>query len=82
MAAVMCFFNLFSSDQIVLFRYVASAQFVLSHLPKFNAISGVSLAAAVMSFSYCTIAWAACLKHGIVDNVDDNYRNSQSRDRK
>lgn len=30
----------------------ASAHFVLSHLPNFNAITGVSLAAAVMSLRY------------------------------
>ncbi|KAK2451465.1 lysine histidine transporter [Trifolium repens] len=30
----------------------ASAQFVLSHLPSFNSISGVSLVAAVMSLWY------------------------------
>jgi len=32
----------------------ASVHFVLSHLPDFNSISGVSLAAAVMSFRYKT----------------------------
>ncbi|KAG5254443.1 Amino acid transporter, transmembrane [Salix suchowensis] len=31
----------------------ASVHFVLSHLPNFNSISGVSLAAAVMSLSFC-----------------------------
>ncbi|KAK8948333.1 Lysine histidine transporter 1 [Platanthera guangdongensis] len=36
----------------------ASVHFVLSQLPNFNSISGVSLAAAVMSLSYSTIAWA------------------------
>ncbi|XP_028760106.1 lysine histidine transporter 1-like [Neltuma alba] len=56
----------------------ASAQFVLSHLPNFNAISGVSLAAAVMSFSYTTMAWVACLDKGIVDNVDYTYRSDHS----
>lgn len=30
----------------------ASVQFVLSHLPSFNSMSGVSLAAAVMSLTY------------------------------
>ncbi|KAI9123245.1 hypothetical protein K1719_006134 [Acacia pycnantha] len=58
-------------DKIKLSYFImifASSQFVLSHLPNFNAISGVSLAAAIMSFSYCTIAWAACLKHGIVES--------------
>ncbi|XP_054803331.1 lysine histidine transporter 1-like [Prosopis cineraria] len=52
----------------------ASAHFVLSHLPNFNAISGVSLAAAVMSLSYSTIAWAASVNKGVVDNVDYSYR--------
>ncbi|KAI9122786.1 hypothetical protein K1719_005675 [Acacia pycnantha] len=58
-------------DEIKLSYFImmfSSAQFVLSHLPNFNAISGVSLAAAIMSFSYCTIAWAACLTHGIVES--------------
>ena len=32
----------------------ASVHFVLSHLPNFNSISGVSLAAAVMSLRYAT----------------------------
>ncbi|KAL2320246.1 hypothetical protein Fmac_029215 [Flemingia macrophylla] len=36
-----------------------SVHFVLSHLPNFNSISGISLAAAIMSFSYSTIAWGA-----------------------
>ncbi|XP_059657749.1 lysine histidine transporter 1-like [Cornus florida] len=47
----------------------ASANFVLSHLPNFNSISIVSLAAAVMSLSYSTIAWAASLKKGVQDDV-------------
>uniref|UniRef100_A0A453R046 Amino acid transporter transmembrane domain-containing protein n=1 Tax=Aegilops tauschii subsp. strangulata TaxID=200361 RepID=A0A453R046_AEGTS len=38
-----------------------SAHFLLSQLPNFNSITGVSLAAAVMSLSYSTIAWAASL---------------------
>lgn len=37
----------------------ASVHFVLAQLPNFNSISGVSLAAAVMSLSYSTIAWSA-----------------------
>ncbi|WOL15578.1 lysine histidine transporter 1 [Canna indica] len=41
---------------IVIFGCV---QLVLSQLPNFNAISGVSLAAAVMSLGYSTIAWGA-----------------------
>ncbi|PKA55496.1 Lysine histidine transporter 2 [Apostasia shenzhenica] len=36
-----------------------SVHFVLSQLPNFNSISGVSLAAAVMSLSYSTVAWVA-----------------------
>ncbi|KOM38186.1 hypothetical protein LR48_Vigan03g156800 [Vigna angularis] len=39
-----------------------SVHFVLSHLPNFNAISGISLAAAIMSLSYSTIAWVASVE--------------------
>eukprot|EP00249_Psilotum_nudum_P018671 c26910_g3_i1 orf=491-1687(+) len=42
----------------------ASAHFFLSQLPNFNSIAGVSLAAAVMSLSYSTIAWAASASGG------------------
>ncbi|CAN1153801.1 Lysine histidine transporter 1 [Linum perenne] len=42
----------------------ASIHFVLAHLPNFNSISGVSLAAAVMSLSYSTISWAASVEKG------------------
>ncbi|KAF7135088.1 hypothetical protein RHSIM_Rhsim08G0045800 [Rhododendron simsii] len=52
----------------------ASAHFVLSHLPNFNAISGVSLAAAVMSLSYSTVAWAASAKKGVQPDVDYSYK--------
>ncbi|KAJ8446877.1 hypothetical protein Cgig2_016187 [Carnegiea gigantea] len=47
----------------------ASVHFVLSHLPNFNSISGVSLAAAVMSLSYSTIAWAASVGKGVQPDV-------------
>ncbi|KAK3014214.1 hypothetical protein RJ639_008959 [Escallonia herrerae] len=52
----------------------ASVHFVLSHLPNFNSISGVSLAAAVMSLSYSIIAWVASLKKGIHQEVDYSPR--------
>ncbi|KAG6546777.1 hypothetical protein Mapa_011723 [Marchantia paleacea] len=42
----------------------ASQHFLLAQLPNFNSIAGVSLAAAVMSLSYSTIAWAAPLAEG------------------
>ena len=35
----------------------ASVHFVLSHLPKFNSISGVSLAAAAMSLRYSPVSF-------------------------
>ncbi|RAL46919.1 hypothetical protein DM860_005198 [Cuscuta australis] len=54
----------------------ASVHFVLSHLPNFNSISGVSLAAAVMSLSYSTIAWGASVDKGVQPNVDYSYRSS------
>ncbi|KAH1205080.1 Lysine histidine transporter 1 [Glycine max] len=52
----------------------ASVHFVLSHLPNFNSISGVSLAAAVMSLSYSTIAWAASAHKGVQENVEYGYK--------
>ncbi|XP_066352013.1 lysine histidine transporter 1-like [Miscanthus floridulus] len=42
----------------------ASCHFVLSQLPNFQSISGVSLAAAVMSLCYSTIAWIASVQKG------------------
>ncbi|XWS22679.1 hypothetical protein CRYUN_Cryun29cG0056800 [Craigia yunnanensis] len=54
----------------------ASVHFVLSHLPNFNSITGVSLAAAVMSLSYSTIAWAAPAAKGVQPNVDYSYKAS------
>ncbi|CAN0924663.1 Lysine histidine transporter 1 [Linum grandiflorum] len=48
----------------------ASVHFVLAHLPNFNSISGVSLAAAVMSLSYSTIAWSASIQKGRQPDVD------------
>ncbi|GMH25704.1 hypothetical protein Nepgr_027547 [Nepenthes gracilis] len=51
----------------------ASAHFVLSHLPNFNSISGISLAAAVMSLSYSTIAWAASVHKGVQPDVSYSY---------
>ncbi|KAK4488781.1 hypothetical protein RD792_004569, partial [Penstemon davidsonii] len=54
----------------------SSIHFVLSHLPNFNSISIVSLAAAVMSLSYSTIAWTASLSKGVPKNVDYSMRGS------
>ncbi|KAL3720374.1 hypothetical protein ACJRO7_005225 [Eucalyptus globulus] len=54
----------------------ASVQFVLSHLPNFNSISGVSLTAAVMSLSYSTIAWGASVDKGVQQSVNYSYRSS------
>ncbi|KAM0932164.1 putative amino acid transporter, transmembrane domain-containing protein [Dioscorea sansibarensis] len=51
-----------------------SVHFVLSQLPNFNSISGVSLAAAVMSLSYSTIAWGASVHKGRLETVDYSYK--------
>ncbi|XP_015878896.2 lysine histidine transporter 1 [Ziziphus jujuba] len=56
----------------------ASVHFVLSHLPNFNSISGVSLAAAVMSLSYSTIAWAASVHKGLQADVHYGDRASST----
>lgn len=52
----------------------ASVQFVLSHLPSFNSMSGVSLAAAVMSLTYSTIAWTTSVAKGVQPDVDYGYK--------
>ncbi|KAH7532385.1 hypothetical protein FEM48_Zijuj04G0014100 [Ziziphus jujuba var. spinosa] len=52
----------------------SSVHFVLSHLPNFNSISGVSLAAAVMSLSYSTIAWGASVDKGVQKDVEYGYK--------
>ncbi|GMY13130.1 lysine histidine transporter 1 [Fagus crenata] len=52
----------------------ASVHFVLSHLPNLNAIPGVSLAAAVMSLSYSTIAWTASIEKGVQPDVQYGYK--------
>ncbi|KAL8229096.1 hypothetical protein R6Q57_013996 [Mikania cordata] len=52
----------------------ASVHFILSHLPNFNSISGVSLAAAVMSLTYSTIAWTASISKGMQEHVHYGYR--------
>ncbi|KAL0927418.1 hypothetical protein M5K25_001584 [Dendrobium thyrsiflorum] len=52
----------------------ASVHFVLSQLPNLNSISGVSLAAAVMSLSYSTIAWGASVDKGKQEGVEYGYR--------
>ncbi|XP_058751733.1 lysine histidine transporter-like 6 [Vicia villosa] len=54
--------------------------FFLSQLPNFNSVAGVSLAAAVMSLSYSTIAWVACLSRGRIDNVSYSYKQISKTD--
>ncbi|GLT29892.1 hypothetical protein SLA2020_047260 [Shorea laevis] len=54
----------------------ASVHFILSHLPSFNSITGVSFAAAAMSLSYSTIAWVASAKKGVQPGVSYAPRES------
>ncbi|KAL2484750.1 Lysine histidine transporter-like 6 [Abeliophyllum distichum] len=55
-------------------------QFFLSQLPDFNSVSVVSLAAAVMSLSYSTIAWVGCLSRGRNQNVSYSYKKTSEVD--
>ncbi|KAK4836606.1 hypothetical protein QYF36_025314 [Acer negundo] len=52
----------------------ASVHFVLSHLPKFNSISGFSLAAAAMSLSFSTIAWVASIHKVVHADMQYGYK--------
>ncbi|CAL0325307.1 unnamed protein product [Lupinus luteus] len=54
----------------------ASVHYVLSHLPSLNSITAISLAAAVMSLSYSTIAWVASVRNGVQPNVEYGNRSS------
>ncbi|GLT43388.1 hypothetical protein SLA2020_173390 [Shorea laevis] len=56
----------------------ASVHFVLSHLPNFHSISAISLAAAAMSLSYSTIAWAASVAKGVQPDVQYGYKASST----
>ncbi|KAG2269639.1 hypothetical protein Bca52824_064194 [Brassica carinata] len=54
----------------------ASIHLVISHLPNFNSLSVLSLAAAVMSLTYSTIAWGASVHKGVRPDVDYSSRAS------
>ncbi|KAL1828682.1 hypothetical protein DCAR_0207927 [Daucus carota subsp. sativus] len=55
-----------------------SAHFALSLLPNFNSISGVSLAAAVMSLSYSTISWGAAINKGVMKDVSYSLKSEDT----
>eukprot|EP01018_Ginkgo_biloba_P022624 Gb_30828 [translate_table: standard] len=55
-----------------------SVHFVLAQLPNFNSVAGISLAAAVMSLSYSTIAWGASVNKGQLPDVDYGYRHAST----
>ncbi|XP_030471800.2 lysine histidine transporter-like 6 [Syzygium oleosum] len=57
-----------------------SVHFFLSQLPNISSVAGVSLAAAIMSLSYSTIAWAGSLAHGRVPDVSYAYKSAGSAD--
>eukprot|EP00253_Pinus_taeda_P009507 PITA_09507 len=57
-----------------------SVHFVLSQLPNFNSVVGISLAAAVMSLSYSTIAWTASAHKGQLPDVDYGIKSSSTKD--
>ncbi|KAH6758569.1 lysine histidine transporter 1 [Perilla frutescens var. frutescens] len=54
----------------------ASVHFALSQLPTFNSISGVSLAVAVMSISYSTVAWVASVYKDVQHSVQYGYKST------
>ncbi|PKA66689.1 Lysine histidine transporter 1 [Apostasia shenzhenica] len=57
-----------------------SVHFVLAQLPNFNSISAVSLAAAVMSLSYSTIAWVASGAKGKPSHVGYSLTGASTTD--
>ncbi|KAL8142347.1 hypothetical protein V2J09_015379 [Rumex salicifolius] len=68
-----------AATQLKLTYYImifASPHLLLSHIPNFNSISGISLAAAVMSLTYSTIAWVTSLHKGVIPGVEYTSRSS------
>ncbi|GLJ36643.1 hypothetical protein SUGI_0737200 [Cryptomeria japonica] len=57
-----------------------SVHFVLAQLPNFNSVAGISLAAAVMSLSYSTIAWGASAHQGQIPDVDYGIKSTSTAD--
>ncbi|KAF8040225.1 hypothetical protein BT93_B2457 [Corymbia citriodora subsp. variegata] len=57
-----------------------SVHFFLSQLPNISSITGISLAAAIMSLSYSAIAWVGSLAHGRVPDVSYAYKSASSAD--
>ncbi|CAI9113066.1 OLC1v1013594C1 [Oldenlandia corymbosa var. corymbosa] len=53
-----------------------SVHLFLSHLPNFNSIAMISLAAAIMSVSYSTIGWVASVHKGVQPDVQYTPRAS------
>ncbi|KAG0588793.1 hypothetical protein KC19_2G269400 [Ceratodon purpureus] len=63
--AITCGNNCHLQDNIVFWIFLfALVQVVLAQLPNFNSIAGISLAAAIMSISYSTIAWVIPAHYG------------------
>ncbi|KZV58743.1 lysine histidine transporter 1-like [Dorcoceras hygrometricum] len=56
-------------------------QVFLSQLPNFNSIVGVSLAAAIMSVGYSTIAWVASCHKGVAKDVEYVTRGSNNTEK-
>ncbi|GFZ03817.1 transmembrane amino acid transporter family protein [Actinidia rufa] len=54
----------------------AGVQFVISHLPSYNSVAGISLTAAIMSLCYSTIAWVASLHKGVQPGIQYTPRAS------
>lgn len=74
------FINCTQIKQTYWIMIFGAIHFFLSQLPNFNSVSGVSLAASVMSLSYSTIAWVACLSRGRIDNVSYAYKQISKTD--
>jgi amino acid permease len=51
----------------------SSIHYFLALLPNLNSVAGVSMAAALMSLCYSTIAWVACVYRGRVEDVSYDY---------
>ncbi|XP_051144706.1 lysine histidine transporter-like 6 [Andrographis paniculata] len=80
------FFQIVCSTHCAQFRQsywiciFGALHFFLSQLPDFNSVSAVSLAAALMSLCYSTIAWVGCLSKGRGSEVSYGYKKTSGGD--
>lgn len=67
---IICLHNNCSDIRLTYFILISgSVHFILSQLPNFNSVTGISIAAAIMSLGYSLIAWITSAHNGVKPGV-------------